>query len=106
MEKTDIAKAFQIGLEYLWDGQPGTHPGRAQHFCNALLQAHKAGRFSYSQYIAATQFIQRRLGKCCTVISWLEKQPGFENIQRRAADQKFQEYRKAWVFSMIKELSK
>ena len=102
MEKTDIARAFQIGLEYLWDGRtPSTKP---QHFCNALLQAHRAGRFSYSQYIAATQFIQRRLGKCCTVISWLEKQPGFENIQHQATDQKFQEYRKAWVLSMIKEL--
>jgi hypothetical protein len=104
MEKTDIARAFQIGLGYLWNGRSGSHPGKAQHFCNALLYAHKAGQFSHSQYIAATQFIQQRLGKCCTVIHWLAKQPGFEDIWWQATDKQIQEYRKAWVLSMIKEL--
>lgn len=108
--KKQLAHAFKEALKHL----STTHEdkgGKYEYICWALREANRLGNITTAVYVSAEELINERIQAHITFSDWMETcYPWLEDAitddWRYNKSRKMQETRRAWLQSLILELSK
>lgn len=104
--RKEIAEVFKEAKRFLSPVRRGS--GLNEFICHAIDDTRMTSEIDYRMAKAAQDVIMERVGKAYTAETWLRDELGDESIDAVLEDNPdaVQEWRHAWLDSLIKEFSK